>query len=82
MTWIVRRGVRVWLTPACSTAPQENPEPVSPPRFRASPNADICGTVSGYQRHNRNRTDVCWDCRDAKREYDRELHARNKAVTS
>lgn len=82
MTWQTRGGVKVW-------AGEPFPEPfdlyadIQPQQtnHRASPRADICGTVSGYQRHNRDRTTVCWDCRDAKREYDRELYARRKEAS-
>ncbi|MGX7727562.1 hypothetical protein [Rhodococcus sp. 5G237] len=36
----------------------------------------LCGTVSGYERHLRERTTTCEPCKTARREYQREWRAR------
>lgn len=37
-----------------------------------------CGTVSGVHRHRRRGEDVCDECRQARRTYDRERYAARK----
>jgi hypothetical protein len=67
--------------PVAKPKPKPKAKAKAAPKTASAPRRTVpCGAPSGYKRHRRENTPVCDQCRDARRAYERDLAAKQRAA--